>query len=191
MLGLVRRVLDDGVVTEEEARALSAFVRARPAMATRWPGDVLALRLGRIFEDRRVDPEEREELAQLLRRILEGEAGMAPPEVPLPLDDPPPVVSFRDRTFVFVGPLAAGSRGDAHRTVVKLGGRYATEVTGATDYVVVGGFTGGDWTRSAAAGEIRRAAELREAGAGVAIVAEEEFTRALPRDLSQGPNRRA
>lgn len=191
MLGLVRQVLADGVVTEEEARALSAFVRARPEIASRWPGDVLALRLERIFEDRKVDPEEQEELARLLSQILEAEGEQDAAEgPPLPLDDPPPVVRFAGRTFVFAGPLALGSRGSCNRILVKLGATYATAVTERTDYLVVGAFPGADWRRSSAADEIERALELKARGAPLAIVSEEEFTRALPREPAEGPRRR-
>lgn len=191
MLGLVHQVLADGVVTEEEARALSAFVRARPEVASRWPGDVLALRLERIFEDRRVDEEEQEALARLLEQIVEaeGEQGAAGGP-PLPLDDPPPVIRFLERSFVFAGPLALGSRGSCHRMVVKLGGSYATAVSSATDYLVVGAFPGSDWRTSSAADDILRAVELKEQGGAVAIVSEEEFTRSLPREPAQGPRRR-
>jgi hypothetical protein len=191
MLGLVRQVLADGVVTEEEARALSAFVRARPDVASRWPGDVLTLRLERIFEDRRVDPEEREELARMLAQIVEAEGEQDAAEgPPLPLDDPPPVVRFLDRTFVFAGPLALGSLGSCHRILVKMGGTYATTVGEDTDYLVVGAFQGADWRRSAAAAEIRRALELKAEGVPLAIVSEEEFTRALPGGPREGPRRR-
>lgn len=192
MLERVRGVLADGMVTEEEARELAAFVGAHPHVAARWPGDVLARRLERIFEDRRVDPDEREELARLLEQIVEAEGEQDAAEgPPLPLDDPPPIIRFLDRTFVFAGPLATASRAACYRTVVKLGGRYATEVDGDTDYLVVGSLPGVDWRRSSAADDLARALRLREEeGAGPAIVAEEEFSRALPRDPGEGPRRR-
>ena len=192
MLSRVRRVLADGIVTEEEARSLAAFVRARPSVAAAWPGDVLFRRLQQIFDDGRVDEDEREQLERLLARILEAAGDEGPGSGPaVPYDDPLPMVRFRDRTFVFVGPLASGSLGRIHRQVVLLGGRYATTVSPETDYVVVGGVPEVAREGSQAAAELSRAVELRDGGLPLAILPEEEFSRALPQDPERGPRQRA
>jgi len=192
MLARVRGVLSDGVVTDEEARALTAFVRARPEVGLRWPGDVLLRRLAAIFDDGRVDEGEREALVALLNRILEAEGESHPGAEGslLPLDDPPPIVRFRDRTFVFSGILASGSLGRCHRQVVRLGGAYAMTVTPETDYLVVGGFPGPRWEETALGEEVLRALAVRAAGSPVAIVSEQEFSRALPKDPERGLHRR-
>lgn len=192
MLFRVRGVLADGVVTDQEARALAAFVRARPEVGQSWPGDVLLRRLESIFDDGRVDEGERKDLEFLLSRILEadGGSGTAVGTSPLPLDDPPPIVRFRDRTFVFAGTLASGSLGRCHRQVVRLGGSCVTTVTPETDYLVLGGFPGPRWEETALGEEIFRALAFRATGAPIAIVSEEEFSRGLPHDAEQGPRRR-
>lgn len=198
MLSRVKGVLSDGVVTDAEARSLTAFVRANPEVARGWPGDVLLRRLQAIFEDGRVDEEEREELSRLLERILE-EAGAAAGEepgpvavaAPLPLDDPPPILRFTHRTFVFAGPMASGSLGGCHRQVVRLGGRYATTVGPDTDVLVLGGFPDRGWEETSMGEEIRRALALRAEGSTIAIVSEEEFNRALPKPPERGPRQRS
>jgi len=202
MLSRVRGVLADGVVTDAEARSLTAFVRANPDVTQGWPGDVLLRRLQAIFEDGRVDEEEREELSLLLNRILEeaGEQGTAaggsaaagaPTGPPLPLDDPPPILRFSDRTFVFAGPMASGSLGRCHLQVVRLGGRYATTVGPDTDALVVGSFPDRGWEATSMGEEVRQALALREEGRQIAIVSEEEFIRALPQDAERGPRQRS
>jgi hypothetical protein len=199
MLSRVRGVLADGVVTDEEARSLTAFVRANPEVALGWPGDVLLRRLQAIFEDGRVDEEEREELSLLLNRILEEAGGQgaesggaeAPAGNALPLDQPPPILRFSDRTFVFAGPLASGSLGRCHLQVVRLGGRYATTVGPATDVLVVGSLPDRGWEETSVGEEVRRALALREEGRQIAIVSEEEFIRALPQDAVRGPRQRS
>ena len=199
MLSRVKGVLADGVVTDAEARSLTAFVRANPEVARGWPGDVLLRRLQAIFEDGRVDEEEREELSRLLNRILEEAGGQvpasggaeAPTGPPLPLDDPPPILRFSDRTFVFAGPMASGSLGSCHLQVVRLGGRYATTVGPDTDVLVVGSFPDRGWEETSVGEDVRQALALREEGRQIAIVSEEEFIRALPRDAERGPRRRS
>jgi len=192
MLSRVRGVLADGVVTDEEARALTAFVRARPEVGLSWPGDVLLRRLEAIFDDGRVDEVEREELAFLLNRIMEAEAEAHPggEGSPLPLDDPPPIVRFAGQTFVFAGTLASGSLGRCHRQVVRLGGTYATTVTPETDYLVLGGFPGPRWEETGLGEEVLRALAVRAAGSPIAIVSEREFSRGLPQDPGRGPRHR-
>lgn len=199
MLSRVRGVLADGVVTDAEARSLTAFVRANPEVARGWPGDVLFLRLQAIFDDGRVDEEERAELSLLLTRILE-EAGSDDRRggessdgirAGLPLDDPPPILRFSDRTFVFAGPMASGSLGRCNRQVVRLGGSYATTVGPGTDVLVVGAFPDRGWEGTALGEEVQKALALRAEGGTIAIVSEEEFTRALPQDPERGPRQRS
>jgi len=187
MLGLVRGVLADGVVNDAEAEALAAWVREHPTVTRHWPGDVLHRRLERIFADGRVDDAERADLADLLTRILEGapapegnrggEGGGGSVD---PFDDPPPFLRFQGRTFVFSGRFAYGSRAACHRAVVRLGGRYAAEVDGGTDYLVVGTFHGRDWAESHAGPEIQRALRARREGGKVAVVSEAHWVASLP-----------
>jgi hypothetical protein len=73
MLGLIPRVLADGVVSkEEEAEALSEWTAAHSEVVEAWPGKVLAHRLDKIFQDGRVDVGEREDLQRLLRALAGG-----------------------------------------------------------------------------------------------------------------------
>ena len=59
MVGLVRGVIADGKVTEDEAQRLSEWTRANPEVAPRDPANLLSRRLERIFLDGKVDGRER------------------------------------------------------------------------------------------------------------------------------------
>lgn len=189
LLGLARGVLADGVVNEAEARALHDWVEWHPEAMGRWPVSILARRLERIFRDGVVDPEERDDLAELLRRILEGTPG--PPmrvhsPAELPLDPVAPVVTFQGRTFTFVGRFASGSTASRTRRVVALGGTVEPEVTSRTDTVVVGAFTGDDAREGPVAEGLARAARLRTEGGRPSIITEEHWMASIPREFSAG-----
>lgn len=183
MLGLVRGVLADGVVNDAEARALAAWVEAHPEVVGRWPFDVLARRLAQIFEDGRVDDEERADLADLLGHIVgQAEDEAASESVPsrLPFTDPPPVLTFEGKTYVFTGRFVSGSLAARQRIVVRLGGRCEADVTEDTDFVVVGAFGGRDWDTSPSGAKVLKALELQRRGIPVAVVSEDHWISTLP-----------
>lgn len=188
LLGLARGVLADGVVNEAEARALHDWVEWHPEAMGRWPVSILARRLERIFRDGVVDPDERDDLAELLRRILEGTPG--PPmrvhsPVELPLDPVAPVVTFEGRCFAFLGRFASGSAASRSRRVVALGGTVDPEVTPRTDVVVVGAFTGDDARRGPVSDDLARAARMRDDAGRPCIITEEHWMASLPQELSK------
>ena len=75
MVGLVRGVIADGVVSSDEAEHLAEWTRAHPEVVTRWPANILSRRLERIFLDGRVDRREKKHLGALLSQLAEDPAG--------------------------------------------------------------------------------------------------------------------
>ena len=78
LLDRARTVIEDGVVTEEEAEAFNAWVSRNPDVLPVGRARLLTSHLRRIFADGRVAPEEREELLELLRDLT-GELSAVPP----------------------------------------------------------------------------------------------------------------
>ncbi len=183
MLKVIRRVLADGVVTEEEAAALSVWTAGHPEVVEAWPGKVLAHRLERIFRDGKVDKEERADLKKLLTSMAGGNWGVRlGSEGPggIPLTQPPPVLVFPDREFVFAGEFAFGPVAACEDAVGALGGRTAREVGPGTDVLVMGAFGARDWRVSREGAQIREAQRLAGEGREVAIVSEDYWMNSLP-----------
>lgn len=91
MLGVVKGVLADGLVTTDEAKKLRQWCDAHPDIAEEWPGSALVRRLDHIFEDGEVSEAERSWLAELLHDLVGGEAGVilaSSTATQLPLDPP-------------------------------------------------------------------------------------------------------
>lgn len=187
LLGLVRGVLADGVVSEGEAHALHGWLQANVDLAEVWPVNALAARLKQIFADGIVDAEEREDLAELLKQMIGGGehssygiiAGHAV-STTLPLDEPPPGLEFNGFVYVFTGKFAFGTRKACEQTVVELGGSCGKNVTQQTNVLVIGTFGSRDWVQSPYGRKIEKAVEYRQKGMPISIVSEDHWAAALP-----------
>jgi hypothetical protein len=152
MMGLVRGVVADGVVSSDEANRLSEWTHANPETAARWPANILARRLGRIFADGRLDGRERDRLGAVLAQLAQNPEAIGrgfPLATDLPITHPAPEVVFERQTFVFAGELAYGPTRACEREVMELGGTCERTINRRTDYVVIGALSANDWRQAA------------------------------------------
>jgi NAD-dependent DNA ligase len=182
MVGLVRGVIADGRVSEDEAHRLSEWTRENPEVATRYPANLLARRLERIFMDGRVDGREKKRLASMLAQLAENPTGFGggyPLATDLPLTRPEPEVTFEGQTFVFGGDMAYGPLHACEREVMERGGVAERTVNRRTDYVVIGQLAANDWCQSAFGGLIDQVVEYRSRGVPIAVITEDHWADAL------------
>ncbi len=99
MLGIVKGVLADGVVSESEASALMQWVNANPDVSGDWPGRIIVARLHRIFEDMRIDGEELADLRDLLRKVSGEDSALLVGENAAPRWTAHPVHHLRSREY--------------------------------------------------------------------------------------------
>lgn len=182
MLGLVKGVPADGVVTDLEARKLWDWTDAHRDVVSVWPGKVLASRLKRIFADGHVSDEEREDLQELLELLVGGEGGLIAKEstsTELPIDRPPPSIEIPDRVFVLTGRFAFGPRHECEKALKRIGGWVETRVTRRTDFVVIGTFGSRDWIQTTHGRKIQKAVDYREKYGAPHIIAEDHWANAI------------
>lgn len=183
MLGVVKGVLADGVVTTKEAKKLQEWCVAHPDVADAWPGSALVQRLQEVFADGEIDEGERLYLVEVLHDLVGGEAGVllgSSTPTHLPLNDPPPLIEVPDRVFVFTGRFAFGPRNACTEATKALGGWVEPRITTHTDYLVVGTFGSRDWVQSSHGRKIEKAVEYRdEKGHPLAILGEDHWARAV------------
>lgn len=183
MVGLVRGVVADGRVTQDEAQRLSAWTRDNPEIATRYPANLLAKRLERIFLDGRVDGRERARLGSMLEQLAEnptGFGGGSPLATDLPLTQPAPEVTFEGQTFVFGGEMAYGPIHACEREVLDLGGHCERLVNRRTDYVVIGTLAASDWAQDSFGHLVDDVVRYRSRGVPIAVISEEHWSDSLP-----------
>ena len=183
MVGLVRGVIADGVVSSEEAERLAEWTRAHPEVVTRWPANILSRRLDRIFLDGRVDRREQKHLGALLTQLAENPAGYGggfPLATDVPLTTPEPDVVFEGQTFLFAGEMAYGPLHACEREVTELGGTCERTVNRRTDYVVIGSIGASDWCQSSFGEVLDEVVQYRARGVPISVVSEEHWTASLP-----------
>lgn len=181
MVGVIRGIIADGMVSQDEANRLAEWTRDNPQVAARWPANMLSRRLANIVRDGRVDARERNHLEAILGYLAEnpGRMGFAL-AADLPVDDPPPSVVFESRTFVFAGEMAYGPQRACEREVVELGGACERAVSRRTDYLVIGSLSAADWAQEGFGGQVDEVVHLRARGARIAVISEEWWAAALP-----------
>lgn len=179
LIGLIRGILADGVVTESEANTLAGWVARHCEIAREWPVNVLLSRLNRIYADGRIDDDEREDLKALLVEIVGENDNVLPnPTTTLPLSRPAPDVIFDRNTFVLTGKFAFGPRRICEAEVLARGGKTANYVVLQTSYLVIGSVGSRDWIHTAWGRKIEKAVEYQKSSA-IAIISEQHWARFL------------
>jgi NAD-dependent DNA ligase len=182
MLGIAKGMLADGVVTSEEASYLNTWISNHPDSLVTWPHKILHSRLQQYFADGRIDEEERRELAEVLAALIGGTASILlgyEAATVLPLDTPPPELTWSDQVYVFTGRFAFGTRTQCEREVARRRGVVDSNVTRRTAFLIIGTFGSEDWAHSSYGRKIQRAVELRESGLPIRIVGEDHWAQAL------------
>lgn len=179
MLGLVKGVIIDGVVTTGEAQYLASWINSNPESVHSWPGAALADRLNRIFADGQVDEDEREDLLFFMQNLAgpnHGQHGDANLATRLPIDDPKPTLRFEGSEYVFTGKFVWGTRKRCEEAVIDRGGICASNVTQRTTALVIGELGSRDWAHTSFGRKIQKAVDYRSSGVPLVIVDEEHWT---------------
>jgi NAD-dependent DNA ligase len=143
-------------------------------------------RIGRVLDDGVMDADEEGDLVQLLMQIEGGritDATSASMSTTLPVDEPPPTITFIGSNFCVTGKFACGSRREVENTIQNLGGTVVSSVSARTTYLVIGEIGSRDWIHSTYGRKIEHAMELRNTGHSLAIIAESWWYQATKGNL--------
>jgi hypothetical protein len=182
LLGIAKGVLADGMVSEDEARYLLAWSHEHPGAVARWPVNIIFSRLKHVFDDGQIDEDEQEELRALLAALIGGTASIVlgyDASTELPLDTPPPLISWEQEVYVFTGKFAYGTRAHCQREVHQRGGLCEDSITRRTTFLVLGTFGSRDWKQTSYGRKIERAVQLRDSGFPIRIIGEDHWAGAL------------
>ena len=181
LIGVCRGVIADGVVDEKEAIFIGQWIDNHREIAGRWPVNILYARLTEMLKDGILSESEQVELLATLREIT-GETSMyQEPNRPttLPLDPDTPQIVFEGKTFCLTGRFVFGSTLDCEETITELGGSLDESPNNETDYLIIGELCNPNWTHTTFGRSIELAVELREQGASISIVSEEQWVDSL------------
>jgi hypothetical protein len=177
LIGIIKGILADGQVTEDEARFLANWIQIHVAAARAWPARVLYPRLTAALQDDTLTSAEEHELLSLLATCVgynAPAAGIPSASTALPLTTPEPIVTFQDRRFCFTGSCYSGTREWCEQQVRARGGSIAS-VSKKLDYLVIGEVGSRDWVHSTHGRKIEKAADYVRDGVPIAIVAERHW----------------
>lgn len=186
LVGLAAGITADGIVNITEAVFLKQWLEGNLAHLNDPVINLLYSRLACMLQDNALDVDESQELLNILRSFsgvgIErpkdgGTAAVTPTD--LPFNSPVPDLVWNGRLFVFTGVMASGPRKDCQALVEERGGLIGGSISKKVHYLVVGSVGNEQWRHSTYGTKIMKAAELREAGASIAIVGEGHWQKML------------
>lgn len=180
LLGLAKGMAADGVINQLEAEFLHKWLVKNNDLNSTWSVNVINERVRHMLCDGVLDQEEQQELFGLICSFtgqIPVEQELENMSSSLPLDDPPPSLTFNGSVYCFTGSFASGTRTDCHQATIKMGGEIKTSVSKKIDFLVIGVIGSRDWVHTSYGRKIEYAAQLRQDGHGIAIVSEDHWAR--------------
>jgi NAD-dependent DNA ligase len=177
LIGLSKGLVADGQINQREGEALLTWlIQSRQTSDNPVIGNLLD-KVDALLEDGLLDEEESKELLVLLQRISgdQSEIGELAKTAGLPLDDPFPSISFAERTFLFTGTCAYGTRKQCQAAIESLGALNASSVTKGLNYLVLGTYVTDSWAHETYGRKIEKAMSYRSDGVPIAIVSESHW----------------
>lgn len=177
LIGISKGLTADGKIDQKEAEFLLGWlIQSRAATDNPVILNLLE-KVSAMLEDGALDSEESSELLGLLHRISgsPSEIGELAKATSLPIDHPLPEVAFPDRSFLFTGTCAFGTRKQCHEVTESLGGIISGGVTKKLNYLVIGTYVTDSWAHETYGRKIEKAMEYREQGVPLVIVTEEHW----------------
>ncbi|GAB2913882.1 BRCT domain-containing protein [Paralcaligenes ginsengisoli] len=179
LIGLVKGVLADGAICQEEVEFLYGWMTTNKGAADVWPANVLYPRISDALSDGHMDADEEKEIMELLLAAVGGNTaplhGQHSNSSTLPLCKPVPVIEFEHHSFCFTGKFNSGTRTWCEEQVQLRGGISASGITKKLNYLVIGEIGSRDWLHSTYGLKINKAIEYRNSGTPLHIVSEQSW----------------
>ncbi|ALI03177.1 NAD-dependent DNA ligase [Pseudomonas sp. FW306-02-F02-AA] len=182
LVGIAAGLAADGKINLQEAEFLKSWIENHLSHLSDPVVNLLYKRLASMLSDGVLDAEESAELLEMLHQFAGlpvGSAQTFTTPTSLPLNNPPPVLSWADKVFIFSGVMAYGPRKDCESLILERGGLIGGSVNKKVHYLVVGSIGNDQWLHSSYGTKIKKAVELRESGVPIAIVSEEHWQKVL------------
>lgn len=180
LIGLSKGLLADGKIDPAEGHVLYQWLIQAQA-STNHPVIVnLLSRINEMLSDEALDAEEATELFSILQQVAGKPSvfGEVAKTASLPLCRPAPDVIFNDRTFLFTGTCAFGTRKQCQDATERLGGICVKGVIKSLDYLVLGAYVTDSWAHETFGRKIEKAMQYRNEGVPLAIISEEHWANA-------------
>ncbi len=178
LIGLSKGIIADGKVNQLEAEFLHNWL-IQNSQTTDNPLIINLLeKVDVMLNDGILDNEEVAELHSVLKNISgnSSEFGELAKTTNLPINEPMPPVTFEDRSFLFTGTCAFGTKKQCQDATESLGGLIAKTVNKSLNYLVLGTYVTDSWAHEVFGRKIEKAMEYRDKkGVPLLIITEEHW----------------
>jgi NAD-dependent DNA ligase len=180
LIGLARGLVADGMINQMEVEFLQKWLVANGAVSDQPIIRTLYKRIDEILADGILDDQEMNELLDTLGRFAnrDFELGEVLKSTSLPLNSPPPPLSFHGHNYCFTGTFNFGNRRHCEEAVIERGAQ-AGGLSKKTTVLVIGVYATDSWKHSAFGNKILNACEWRDLGLPIVIVSEEHWVKYL------------
>ncbi len=159
LVGVARGLIADGVLSKKELNFLLEWMQANAHCEHVWPASALFESVYRISDAEEYGEDQRQELFDVLRKMVGGSTAPGHRTTILPLDNPVPTIRFRGSVFVVTGKMVSGPRKSLENEITLRYGIVKTSVTMQTDYLIVGEISSRDWLHTTHGLKILKAIE--------------------------------
>lgn len=182
LIGICRGIMADGLLVQEEASFVLDWLERNEPVKRSFFGQHLFPLLTRSLKDGVMSPEEEEEIVCLIMKIIGGRPEtkkIASYSTALPLDDPPPKITYNGMAFCFTGKFEYGTRKQCQAAITTAGGIVHTNPILTTCYLVIGDLGSRDWAHSSNGRKIEKAIEIRDRTNALRIISEPHWVSTL------------
>jgi NAD-dependent DNA ligase len=179
LIGLSKGLVADGKVNQAEAEFLLSWLVQNSQSSNSPIIENLLIKVSSMLDDDFLDEDESSELLAILKMISgdSSEIGELAKTSSLPVNNPLPSITFKDKVFMFTGTCAFGTRKQCKEAIEELGGLNSKgkDITKSLDYLVLGKYVTDSWAHEAFGRKIEKAMEYRDNGIPIVIITEEHW----------------
>lgn len=183
--GLIHGILADGIITDEEINTLKTWINTNDYLTGCYPFDEIEGLLLSILQDGIITDEERNILKAFLSNFIDlsisynlNSKDMELLRQKYSTDGICAVcqeLDFNNTVFCFTGESVRAKRRDIAELIESLGGKFGSNVTKKTRYLIVGNAGNPCWAFSCYGRKIEEAEKRRKDGQNLTIVNEVDF----------------
>lgn len=169
LIGFLTGVAADGVLNDEEIKALDQWLQDNQDIRETWPASIVVQRLDTVLEDGIITDEERDDLLLTANQIT----GVTYEETTAVWEDKVDELPIADFVFCLTGEFVSGDRNTIDTLLKCLGAETSTSVNKSVDYLVIGTLASEDWLYGSHGRKIEKALLMRrEDSSDIKIITE-------------------
>lgn len=166
LLDIVDEVIADNVITEDELFMLKHWLDYNSDLKGNFPFDRIEKTIDQILEDEVIEQSELDWLLELLK-------GISMPNLKVATTDEK--IDLNGKNLCFTCDFIRGSEEEIQEELSESGAIIRKNVSGKTDYLVVGGYGSIEWSYNNYGNAYKAAMEYQDKGKNIIVISEKEF----------------